>query len=125
MLNRYGLYLCCRASPAGVKHFGIIDVAPDGVWLYDCRKGIGLCEERVESAEVLARWSAEWIADQLGARGRLAECARVAAETGIPYDLLVNNCEQLARFVATGQHTSVQLRNAFTLAVLAAIAACG
>jgi len=106
-----GLYLARRYSrEKGVHHFGILDVG-NHLGYETAREPVII---HMVSPHVRAEWlstTGRWdmfdpITDVPGAVGRLQQAL------GFPcYDLVFNNCEHFARYVATGARESVQVRN--------------
>lgn len=118
-----GLYLAKRSATAKfVDHYGVIDVGnrvglvlaprntPLPVLIHQSQAGI-------RSDWLEGNWEIESkIVDESAAR------KRIQVALGTPdYDLFGNNCEHFARFIATGERASVQLRTATVIAGLAAV----
>lgn len=121
-----GLYLAVQPNPRkGVDHYAIVDIGnrlrdPD-VPVAGAAIAYHLTRPRLRRDFVgpRDRWRLMGrVRDELGAAERL----RVAA--GAPlYNLLFNNCEQFARYVATGVRESKQLQTATAWTCLVALAA--
>jgi hypothetical protein len=115
-----GLYMVVQHSAQkGVDHYGILDVgnnlsysaAPEPVIVHQSPPGV-----RAELLSSTGPWRViGQIVDYAGARARLQ-----AALANPRYDLLGNNCEHFARYVATGRRESRQLQS--TLLVAGSIA---
>lgn len=124
-----GLYLVKQKSQAkGVDHYGILDIGnrrrdPNN-WsnqpsvIHQVQPSL-----RVDAFEGTGTWDVLGkITDEPMAFNRMNEAAK-----NPNYDLFGNNCEQFARFVATGKHESTQLQKAAfvgfgALAVIAVLA---
>jgi hypothetical protein len=98
----YGIIVLGWAYGPAVVHLG-----PDG-----------LCIEPFAGG---APWEAVAIGDVAGAFARL----QAAISDPQNYALLWNNCEQFARYVATGRHESLQVQRVAVVAGLALLAAYG
>ena len=118
-----GLYLIRQHSSAkGVHHFGILDVGNHLAYhtVYD-HVVVHLTHPVVRADwlsatghwEVLAK-----IVDVAGALGRLRHAVNRPC-----YDLVFNNCEHFATYVATGVRESRQVKEVLTLAGVVGIVA--
>jgi hypothetical protein len=115
------LYLVAQRSPKkGVDHYGILDVgnnlgyvaAPAPVVVHQSPPAI-----RADWLSVTGAWRVVWrIPDTAGALDRL----RLALARP-SYDLLGNNCEHFARYVATGKRESTQLHSAMVIVSLGSL----
>lgn len=116
-----GLYLIRQYSrQKGVYHFGILDVGN--------QFGYPMVSEPIVFHQVHPRIRA----DLLSATGEWESLGRVC-DTGAAmerlrqaiatpcYDFVFNNCEHFARYVATGNRESVQVRDAATAIGAAAL----
>lgn len=110
-----GLYLLRQYSTAkGVHHFGILDVGNhlachavrDHVVVHLTHPTV-----RADWLSATGQWEVlEQIVDTPGALARLCHALNHPC-----YDLLSNNCEHFARYVATGVRESRQVRDILTL----------
>ena len=118
-----GLFLARRySSEKGVHHFGILDVG-NHLGYEAAREPVMI---HMVSPHVRAEWfstTGHWdmfepITDVPGAVARLQQAL------GLPcYDLVFNNCEHFARYVATGVRESRQVKEVLTLAGVVGIVA--
>lgn len=112
-----GLYLLKqRSTDKGVDHYGI-GVGCIHAWKLGAGPFHPVVVDLAPPSVRVSRWEIgvwdvlERILDEDGAIERL-----VAARRRPRYDVLENNCEHFARYVATGKRESRQLQNAVVLA---------
>ncbi len=120
-----GLYLIKRKSlEKSVDHYAIWIVGRrlnafkvDGrfpVLFHQTNTGL-----RIDGFQHTGTWEVVGkIVDEAGAVDRMMHVANYNPQ----YELLSNNCEQIARYVATGKHESTQVQGVFIFAGLVAAA---